>query len=481
MLEQIHSILQNNCKLKTDLPVVVGVSGGPDSLCLLDVLWQFGYPLVVAHLDHGLRSESAAEAQMVEQHAHRIGARFVFERVDVAAYASQEGFTIEEAARSARYLFLFEQARIHQAQAVAVGHTANDQVETVLMHLMRGAGLSGLRGMSAYNLPNAWSQVMPLVRPLLSTWRAEILTYLAQRGLQPNIDPSNQDTRYYRNRLRHELLPFLENLNPGVSLRLWQMADILHEEDEVLDSAASQAWQLCLSTQGEGYIAFDALAFADQPKSLQRRLARMAIARLRPGQRDIGYETIERMLEFLHMPTRTNLVDLAAGLNLVLEGGCLWLVTHESDLPVNSWPQLETGFEQLLEIPTLLSLPGDWQLSIEFLPASPELKVQAISNPDPYQIWLDADELSLPLHLRTRLPGEHFRPLGMAGHSLKLSDFMVNVHIPRRARQNWPLVACANEVAWVPGYRCAEPFAISVRTQRLLRIALKPVSINAGV
>ena len=209
MLEVVRSVLQNRCGLTPLSRLLVAVSAGPDSLCLLHVLWQLGYSVVVAHLDHGLRVESAAEAAMVQHFAEDLGVQWVCKRQDVQGYATQNGLSIEEAARNLRYRYLFEQAERLEAQAVAVGHNADDQVETVLMHLLRGAGLSGLRGMGHYSLPNPWSQRIPLVRPLLGIWRGEIQAYLDRSGLKPSLDSSNLELRYYRNRLRHELIPHL--------------------------------------------------------------------------------------------------------------------------------------------------------------------------------------------------------------------------------------------------------------------------------
>ena len=236
---------------------------------MLDILRQLGYRLIVAHLDHSLRAESAQEAEQLRHLVEGYSLPFVLERGDVQAYAARHSLSIEEAAREVRYRFLFDQAARCQAQAVAVGHTANDQVETVLMHLLRGSGLAGLRGMSYRSLPNPWSQSIPLVRPLLGAWREEILAHLAQSGLQASLDASNLDTRYYRNRLRHELVPQLEQLNPGVKQRLWQMADILAEDENVLEMVEQAAWASCILTQGPGFVALDAGVLRTQAAGLQ--------------------------------------------------------------------------------------------------------------------------------------------------------------------------------------------------------------------
>ena len=171
--------------------MLLGVSGGPDSLCLLDIMRQLRYRLVVAHFDHGLRPESASEREKIEKLAADNHLLFVSQRADVSSYASENHLSIEEAARTLRYRFLFDQAEKAGACAVAVGHTADDQIETVLMHLLRGTGITGLGGMAYRTQPNVWSTMIPLVRPLLGTWREDISLYLWEHQLEPSFDPSN--------------------------------------------------------------------------------------------------------------------------------------------------------------------------------------------------------------------------------------------------------------------------------------------------
>ncbi|HEY2979690.1 MAG TPA: tRNA lysidine(34) synthetase TilS, partial [Anaerolineales bacterium] len=214
MLEKIESILQSACHLERGRLIVVGVSGGPDSLCLLHLLHQAGYPLLVAHFNHQIRPEAGDEAGAVEQFAARLGLRCVVGSADVSAHAQKNGLSIEEAARALRYGFLFEQARQAGAQAVAVGHTADDQVETVLMHFLRGAGLNGLQGMGYRTILRTFDSAIPIVRPLLGIWREEVLAYCTTYGLQPHFDRSNASPEYLRNRLRHTLIPVLESYNP---------------------------------------------------------------------------------------------------------------------------------------------------------------------------------------------------------------------------------------------------------------------------
>jgi tRNA(Ile)-lysidine synthase len=417
----------------------------------------------------------------VQRLAESLGVPFVSARRDVQAYAAQNSRSIEEAARELRYRFLFEQAEKLGLQAVAVGHTADDQVETVLMHLLRGAGLSGLRGMSYRSLPNPWSQTIPLARPLLGIWREEIMEYLSRHSLQPALDASNQDRRYYRNRLRHELIPHLESLNPGARQRIWRMALLLRDEEDIVKEQVDAAWEQCCLDAGEAAVAFDAGRLSGQPKGVQRRLVRRAIAQLRPGLRDIDHLAVERTLEFLAMPTRSGQMDLAARLRLEMTGERLWIANWQADLPGADRPQLATGEVLELTVPGTVLLSDGWSLRAEILPADETCRAQAQSNANPYQAWLDLERLAQPLKVRARRPGERFRPLGMAGHSLKLSDFMVNVGLPKQARPGWPLVVAGGEIAWVAGYRIAETVCVERSTQHILRLTLSLIPDSSGI
>ncbi len=218
--------------------------------------------------------------------------------------------SIEEGAREARYRFLFEQARERRAQAVLVGHHANDQVETVLMHLLRGAGLAGLRGMQLRSCPNAWSDDIPLIRPLLNIWREEILAYLSERGLAFETDESNTDPSYTRNRLRYELIPYLAGYNPEISGTILRMSELLQGEYELVEKSIETASHDCQLQPGNGYIVMSLSAWKKQPLALQRSLLSKGAALLDPGLRDLDYAAIERAVVYLssHTSGRRDLI-----------------------------------------------------------------------------------------------------------------------------------------------------------------------------
>src|SRR5215208_7684547 len=274
MLENIQSILRDQCGLTPDRPIVAGVSGGPDSLCLMSVLRKAGYRVIVAHFNHKLRPDADADANVVEQTAARLNLVSVIERGDVRGYADEEKLSLEEAARNMRYLFLMQQAHRFKAQAVAVGHTADDQVETVLMHFLRGAGLAGLKGMSYRTVIRMFDPEIPIVRPLLDMWREETIVYCASNGFRPRHDPSNASLDFFRNRLRHLLIPTLESYNPRFREVIWRTSRSLTGDYEVLAEVVEAAWKRCVEEETEEFVAFDESVLTQQPLGLQRNLIR---------------------------------------------------------------------------------------------------------------------------------------------------------------------------------------------------------------
>jgi len=477
MEDLLAIIFSKDCQLTTYQPVLVGVSGGPDSLCLMDSLDRQGYPVLVAHLNHTLRPEAEQEAEWVAHMAQERGLEFILGKEDTQLFARTSSLSIEEAARTLRYRFLFEQARLHGAQAVAVAHTANDQVETVLMHFLRGAGLAGLTGMAVRTLPSTWSEKIPLVRPLLSIWREAILAYCAERGLQPVYDSSNEDLTYFRNRLRLDLIPFLTRFNPAIKRVIWRSSEVMKGENEIIQRAVEEAWRSCILQTGEGFVAFDAQNLVRQPAGMQRRLFRRAIADLRPGLRDIGFEAIERALVFLAAIEKPSQIDLVSNLRLVYESGRLWLTEWDVDLPTDEWPQMPQGIEIPIDGAGEIELSGGWQLQVESVIVTETVLQLALVNQDPYQAWLAVVMEKDSVHLRTAHSGDRIQPMGMSGGSQKISDFMIAHKLPRRARLGWPLVCVGEAVTWVPGYRLGHGFQLSSSTLQALHLTLKRTQV----
>ena len=297
--------------------VVIGVSGGADSVALLQVLaalqhdWDLA--LHIAHLDHGLRAESEHDAEFVRTLGTHRHIPTTIERREVSSICSREGWSLEDGARRIRYQFLLDVARRQSASAIALAHTADDQAETVLMRLLRGTGLMGL-GAIPFKRPleEVW-----VVRPLLDVRREDVLAYLERERLTYREDATNADARFVRNRIRHQLLPLLErDYNPNIKGALTQLAEQSRSDYAYLQDAAQRQWKRLANTRQPFEVSLSVAAFLRQPKALQRQLVRQAIQRLRG---DLGEFEFRHWLEieglFTSRPVGA-IVDLPGGLRL---------------------------------------------------------------------------------------------------------------------------------------------------------------------
>ncbi len=493
--------------------VVVGVSGGPDSLCLLHLLHalagEMALRLHVAHLNHGLRgAEADADAEFVAGYAAALGLPYTIGRAAVAALAEAGRLSLEEAARQARYRFLAEVARSVGAETIAVGHNADDQAETVLMHFLRGSGLSGLRGMlpktplGEYRLgedaaaaPVSGSHLPYIVRPLLAIPRREIALYCAEHGLQPRFDLSNEDTTFFRNRLRHELLPILERYNPAIREILTHTAAVLAGDHQIVHSAIEDAWSRyarVYPTPEGGEVYFDLPAWRALPLGLQRGLLRAAIHRLRANLRNINWEHVERAVWLCREGTTGQKATLAAGLEVEIGYRALrvgpegsppaapdWFIPHPGPHPrplPQNWGRGRGGGGPLLAGPRPLLVPGRTDLGegwrAEIIAADRRVVPAGLTAADPWTAFLDARAVGAELTLRPRLPGDRFQPQGMAGHHMKLNEFMINVKLPKALRERWPLLVGAGGIAWVCGLRVAAWAAVTAHTEAIWIVKL---------
>ncbi len=485
VFQHVQRIIQRYQLISPGDAVLLGVSGGPDSLCLLHLLNalapELGVRLHVAHLHHGLRAEEAdADAAFVAALAAAWGLPCTVGRTDVAALAAQTGATLEEAAREARYTFLGRLAAEIDACAVAVGHNSDDQAETVLMHFLRGSGLAGLRGMqprSAFPLSplpidNCQLTIdnLLLIRPLLFVPRADILAYCAQHNLQPRYDRSNEDTTFFRNRLRHELLPLLETYNPQMRRILARTAAVLADDYELLRSDLLAVWPDVMQHERDGRLVFGLAAWRSLPAALQRAVLRQAIQRLRASLRNVNYVHVDNAYWLLHEGQAGDRMTLPAGLELVMGYDCFAVGDEGVDLPVNDLPQMDVEWLPL-PAPGAFELAG-WQIETTLLAAA-ALPPGWQANDDPWQAWLDADVLGAEPALRTRRDGDRFQPLGMAGRSKLLAELFTNAKIPAPARDRWPLlVSSAGDIAWVCGLRADQRACITPATQQVMHIRL---------
>jgi tRNA(Ile)-lysidine synthase len=471
MSEKIQSVLINECGLVKDRPIIVGVSGGPDSLCLMDMLRQAGYSIIVAHFDHQLRAESGQDARMVEKTAARLMLGCIIDGADVRAYADREKLSLEEAARNLRYHFLFKLARERNAQAVAVGHTADDQVETILMHFLRGSGIAGLKGMSHRSIIKPFDPEIPVVRPLLNMWREETVVYCAANGLRPHYDSSNDSLNFQRNRIRHLLIPNLESYNPKFRDAVLRMSQSLKGDFAFVMETLEAAWQETVTAMEEEVITFDSYLLSQRSLGLQRNLIKHAMQTLHPDI-EVNFSALERATNLIKDSAHSSVVDLKGGLRMLREANHVYICTLNAKLPFTLWPQMPGTAPVPVSIPGQIALAGGWKLICERWHIPALVREQAGRNEDQFQVWLDAEKFPELLELRVRRQGDHFAPLGLDGHSQKLSDFFVNEKMPHRAREHWPLLCAGDEIIWVPGYRPAHPYRLTSSTKNVVYFSI---------
>lgn len=477
LASQVGEFIRHAELLQPDDRLLVAVSGGPDSLCLLYVLRELAYGMHVAHLNHSLRPEADSEAEFVAQVAQGLGLPVTVEKASAKEYAAQHHLSVEEAARVLRYRFLARVAAHESCSAVAVGHTADDQVETVLMHLLRGSGLAGLRGMQPrVRLADLLLAMQPepraiLVRPLLRVTRHQTEAYCAANGLQPRLDRSNLDTTYFRNSLRYELLPRLERYNPRIRQVIQRTADVLAADYEVVQTAGGHAWDEVVQPSASEEVAWHRSAFLRQPIAIRRGLVRRGIGRLRAELRDVDFETVERALAFAQHPSRGRVVELLANLVIQVDGDRLVLRDRRAGLDTSLWPQAMEAID--VSVPSVSALEAGWTLVAMEPTSAVDLLERARGNDDPWLAFFDADSLRARLQLRPRRAGDRIRPLGMGGHSVKVSDVMIDRKVPVQARASWPVLVAGEDVLWLPGLRQAEAGKVTADTRRLLAIRME--------
>ncbi|MDY6877169.1 MAG: tRNA lysidine(34) synthetase TilS [Chloroflexota bacterium] len=492
VLKQVRRTIETYSLLVPGDVVIVAVSGGPDSLCLLHVLLRLGEEyrlrLHVAHLHHGARgAEADTDADFVAEIAAEWNLPVTIERQDIPALARTYKLAFEETARRVRYTFLSRVANEIGAYKIAVGHNADDQAETVLMHFLRGAGMAGLRGMlpltpiTDYRLLEPFTKqetgltvhsTPSIIRPLLEVPRSDIERYCTTHALTPRFDRSNLDTTYFRNRIRHELLPLLETYNPKVRARLRHTSAVVAADYELLTQLQEQAWAKAVQEEQEATILFNRVTWRALPVALQRATLRQAAYRLRRSLRDVNFVHIEHARQVGLRGETGAQATLPMGLALTVGYDTL-TVGNAGDIgPPPDEPLLWSTEPLHVQVPGRTPLPqSDWTLQAEML--NEWDAVQIAANPDPWTTYLDAARLTAPLALRSRRRGDYFRPQGMGRHSVKLSALLINLKIPRAWRDYIPLLVAGDEIIWVCGRRIGEKVTIGAETRRVARLQFK--------
>jgi len=455
-------------------PLVIGVSGGPDSLALLHILFVSGFNMIAVNVDHQLRDESGSEATFVKEFCSDRDIKFIGRSVNTLKLAKDKGLSIEEAARTLRYIELFKIANEVSAQAVCVAHNADDQIETILMHILRGTGIAGLRGIKAYKINPEWDLEIPVIRPLISVWRKEINSYCELNGLSPVQDLSNLDNKFLRNKIRNELLPYLVEYNPNIRNSLFQMSKIISADYEIIKKATDEAWIESVNSVSKDCVDFNREKLSKYPKALQNHLFRSAINLMRSGLRDISFNSIQIISNAIETKETGENIDLINNLSLTFNEDKVFIHDADHIFEIDHGLQLQAKIIQVYaEGEFLISLT--WKMNIAFLPYSNQLMTKIKNNKDAFTAYVDANKIDDDLCIRKMSEGDRFSPLGMEGHTLKISDYFINQKVPRKERENWPILYSNHEIIWVVGYQINDEYQIDKETKKILKISVNKI------
>ncbi|MDD2732756.1 MAG: tRNA lysidine(34) synthetase TilS [Desulfuromonadaceae bacterium] len=417
--------------------LVVGLSGGADSTALLDLLTRLpGYnlTLVAAHLNHGLRgAESDADEEFCRDLAERYAIAFEGRRLDIRALAAADRHNLEDAGRRARIAFFDEIRTKYAAAAVALAHHADDQAETVLMRLLRGSGMTGLSGMSYRNTRG-------YVRPLLAITRAEIEKYLRSCGLAWREDSTNSDSAYLRNRIRHQLLPLLEEYNPAIRSGLAATAEIIRGDESLLLTLTDTAFaESCRGGEGIITCSVARLRMFDLP--LRRRVLRHAFKQLAGTLAGVSQLHVDVLCDTLNSGRPNAQLSLPNGVVAVREYEHLKLMFAGDR-------KLHTDFEFFITGPGSYPLPCGSSITIDAITAE-------TFPTDSSTVHVDLNKTPFPWLVRTFRPGDRITPFGMNG-SKKVKDIFIDRKIPPSDRRRIPLVYCGNDLVWIAGVCISE-------------------------
>jgi tRNA(Ile)-lysidine synthase len=441
--------------------ILIGLSGGPDSVCLLHILatvrGKYNLGLHALSIDHQLRpGETEKETAFCRRICEQYDMPFTAQSIDVKSYAQTAKLNIQEAARQLRYRAYEETSCEINANKIALGHTADDQAETLLMHLLRGSGTTGLAG-----IPPVRKNI---IRPLIEIERKEIEDFLTTTGIDSIIDSSNTKKDYVRNRVRLSLMPMLREFNPDITGTLSKTAAIFRDEERYFEILVTKALMKLISRKTETRIELFLAPFGTMDKVIMRRVLRRAVDATR-GLRGITFIHIEDMVSLIRNGAPGDRLYLPGGIRVIKDYATV-ILTSEAPIMLN---------------PCTLNLPGETILKeagilikaseAEFEESGAAALTAGLSKSLGV---FDADILQFPLTARPRKDGDFFYPLGF-GKRKKLQDFFVDQKVPRDERNRIPLILSGDDIIWVVGHRADERFKVTEKTKRVVQLDVRKV------
>lgn len=439
--------------------VLIGVSGGPDSVALTHILKtiaaEYDIRLAIAHLNHGLRGlESDRDAEFVDALAGKLRLPFYLEKRDVRAFQRQRRLSPEEAARRIRYEFYKAVAIQNGFDKIALGHHRDDNAELILMNLLRGSGPLGLSGIAPVRNGR-------IIRPLIHLKRTEILDYISARGLAYVTDSSNTDPAYRRNQIRQHLIPMLkEAYNPGIVDSLNRLGELVRAEDRWMDQALEPIFRKCVWLDTNAQISLALAALRDLDVAAARRIIRKAVLGVKQDLRSITFRHVDSVLKLAQQGQRCGSLNLPGGLLVVREAETLTIKKERrgsrTEQDEYRYTVAGPGTTPIPEAGAAIRLVD---IGCDDVPDFRQLgKTRAL---------FDRDSLHFPLIIRNFRPGDRFSPLGVSG-TQKLKKFFINNKVPPSQRKVCPLLLSAEKIVWIAGHRIDNSAKIGPHTKRVL-------------
>jgi tRNA(Ile)-lysidine synthase len=459
MLAMVLDTIRKYNMIQDGDKVIVALSGGPDSVCLLHILYslkqQYNLTLYAAHINHCLRGEeSDADEKYAKNLCGRLGIECFVKKVDINKLSKERGLSSESAGREARYEFFEELRNKLQADKIALAHNENDQAETVLMRIIRGSGMEGITGIKPIR-GNIF------IRPIINIRRDSIEKYCEVNDLRPRIDKSNLENIYARNKIRLELIPYIEeNFNEDIISTLNRLADTISRDNDYLENLAQERYKSYCEKKGHKVIIYKE-AFEEQ-EAVLTRLVRKAVNEIKGNLYNVEKVHIYDILK-LQEGTTGRKISLPESITAFNNYGNIELSRNKTS------SKNEVQLEYTLSIDTKNYIEK-FNIFISLRIISPDERINFKDGE--YTKYFDADKIKNKIILRSRKDGDRFTPFGMK-NSKKLKDFFIDLKIPQEERDKIPLICFDEEIGWVVGFRISENYKISKGTRNILEIKIE--------
>lgn len=455
--------------IKENDNIVLGLSGGPDSMALLYILLAtrkiIPFNLVLAHVNHGVRGDDAVKDEMfVKDISNRLNLAYFSTRVDMVAVAKEEGISAEEAGRKLRYGFFREIIKKLGSGKIAVAHNKNDQAETLIMRIMRGTGIDGLKGMEF--------QTGDIIRPILNIGRLEIEKYIEDNNIPTVLDKTNLEPIYTRNKVRLELIPYIEkNFNPNIIDTLFRLSENATLDTKFLDELTVKKYDFLLKKRDKYSIVLNGDNFVKEDIAIQRRIVRKTILDLLQTLQGIEEIHVSSVVELFNEKNTGKRIDLP--------GAIIARVSYENliiEKTISKQIDPSNAFEQDLKIGNNVLKEHGLEIYLEILDKE-DMDFKGIPGNIKY---FDYNKIVDYISIRTRKNGDKFNPLGMKGRK-KLKDYFIDEKVPRELRGETLLLVDRENIIWVIGYRTSELYKINHDTRKVLRLEIKNIRTGGDI